>query len=64
MAVKKIPIINDRGMEVVAVHYLTTQWKMEYGKATELIKLHGWEKIMRECEKIEEKKKKGKGIQV
>ena len=51
-----VPIINDRGMEAVAVHYLTTKWGMDYWKATKLIESHGWEKVMRECEKIEERK--------
>ena len=54
-----VPIANDRGMEYIAVHYLTTKCGMDYWEATKLIESHGWEKVMRDYEKIEEKKKKG-----
>jgi dissimilatory sulfite reductase (desulfoviridin) alpha/beta subunit len=46
-----IPFINNRGWEAVAVHHLTTKWGMEYEEAAELIKKHGWEKVMQEAEK-------------
>ena len=52
---KSIPFINDRGWEVVASNYLTTKLGMSREDADGMIERHGWEKVMRACEELENK---------